>query len=218
MPLKIKTRCSVTPFVFAGTYWTSLDPYLWIYDDRIKDHDIRVDDYRDNFNFTKFKEFLQWVLEHYIEYQVNPYLEKYNSKILLPTLWVRSPSYYNYSNDELYFDIELDQLKIEEEFKKLYKEKANEIDTHLDNWYSSYDWFISLIPNNKDWLLAPEHLDSALLILYMFDKYNQIYDSKMDRINNIIDEELMTSEDYWMDILDFYNEPDWNEQQKTEGN
>lgn len=63
-----------------------------------------------------------------------------------------SPKYYNYSNDSINFDIEIDRPKL---LKKLKELDNDEFKTYLNEHFTDYDGFISFTPNNY-----PEIMDS----------------------------------------------------------
>lgn len=81
-------------------------------------------------------------------------------------LW--SPSQYNWRTDRISFEIQCDLRKLK---KYCWKENAENFDTFLRKNWSSYDGFISLIPNNLEDFKLRYKLDKNRLIDIMLEFY-----------------------------------------------
>lgn len=58
---------------------------------------------------------------------------------------VHSPAYYNFTTDKIEIDVECDFMALEKYVRETHREDFNE---YLQNNFTSYDGFISFVPNN----------------------------------------------------------------------
>ena len=58
---------------------------------------------------------------------------------------VHSPAYYNFTTDKIEIDVECDLMALEKYVRETHREEFNE---YLQDNFTSYDGFISFVPNN----------------------------------------------------------------------
>lgn len=100
-----------------------------------------------------------------------------------------SPKYYNYSTDKLNLEVKVNLAKLK---KFCWKDNRDEFDEYLNKHWSSYDGFISFIPNNvrefeeeyrirSDW--KHDSLIDIMIEFYLL-KYVNFDDVEMDCFEN----------------------------------
>jgi hypothetical protein len=136
-----------------------------------------------NFDNDKFKNEILKRAKYFIEYEVKQKLIDLNLGIKdIIVQKIVSPKYYNFSTDELYFDLVTTNgftkniLKV---IKKLSSDEHNDLAKFLNDNYSSYDGFNSFTDNNIDDLIESIKNDEereicAFLIWYI--NYNDVID------------------------------------------
>jgi hypothetical protein len=159
--MKIKLNTDLVPF-FNGTYCTIFD---------LDQREIEIDKnvYMDN------------ILEAYKSLNIFKNID-FVKKVEF-TGWF-SPEYYNYSNDQLDFTIDIDKREL---FKTLNSLDNKEFKDFLKENYSSYSGFISFTSNNYDELydkaiMGDEQSIGAILTYLLKDELKDIEYSVYERV------------------------------------
>lgn len=142
------------------------------------------DTYWNNFDNDKFKAVILERAKDFIEYEVKQKLIDLNLGIKnIIVHKIVSPKYYNFSTDELYFDLVTTNgftkniLKV---IKNLSSDEHNDLAKFLKDNYSSYDGFHSFTDNNIDDLIESIKNDEEREIcafLRWYINYNDIIDN-----------------------------------------
>jgi hypothetical protein len=182
---------NLLPIISVGMYdgqTCSVDNFVDSYtiDDDLKEGYIgyNSDTYWNNFDNDKFKNFILERAKDFIEYEVKQNLIDLNLGIKdIIVHKIVSPKYYNFSTDELYFDLVTTNsftkniLKV---IKNLSTDDADDLAKFLNDNYSSYDGFNSFTDNNISDLVDSIKNDEereicAFLIWYI--NYNDVIDN-----------------------------------------
>lgn len=144
--MKIETFCPL----FPGFYNTHLEPCedLEVYSyNQEHDTDLNYDDF-------------DWHYEDYRERVAKAFVECFerNFQDVMPAeinyQSISSPAYYNFSNDTINIEVDLDF----DRFMEIVNEKKEEIREYILEHYTSRDGFISHHSNNVDVWCDPEYV------------------------------------------------------------
>lgn len=182
---------NLLPIISVGMYdgqTCSVDNFVDSYtiDDDLKEGYVGFNSaiYWINFDNDKFKNFILERAKDFIEYEVKQKLIDLNLGIKNVIVHkIVSPKYYNFSTDELYFDLVTTNgftkniLKV---IKNLSTDDADDLAKFLNDNYSSYDGFNSFTDNNISDLVDSIKNDEereicAFLIWYI--NYNDVIDN-----------------------------------------
>lgn len=122
---------------------------------------------------------------------------------------VYSPKYYNFSNDAIYVEIDLD-------FDKLIGAFKNDPDAaeFVKERYTSYDGFISSYPNeiNEFCTEDPVHITGSILDFFLWDRKDDLYVIlediyyneyvQYDKIIELFNDEYNVNISEWQDLLE----------------
>ena len=149
--LTIETSSNIFNLIDVDMYNTELSPGNIIFDGYIEEDYLNgkfpfdVEQFWDNYSFDKYKKQLELLAEMFFNkaHSCNDF------EIKVKTGKITSPQFYNYYTDTIDFEVTFN-----------YKELLNYIKSNLDEFklylkdnYSSYDGFVSFMPNNyNEWL------------------------------------------------------------------
>ena len=182
---------NLLPIISVGMYdgqTCSVDNFINSYtiDDDLKEGYIgyNLNTYWDNFDYNKFKAVILKRAKDFIEYEVKQNLINLNLGIKdIIVHKIVSPTYYNFSTDELYFDLVTTNgftkniLKV---IKNLSTDEYNDLAKFLNDNYSSYDGFHSFTDNNISDLvdsIKNDEIREICAFLSWYIGYNDIIDS-----------------------------------------
>ena len=139
----------VCPIMNVWTYWT----LLWDTVDDLVEYEadwseleFNADEYWDKYDHSKFK---KWIAECY-KPLITDELKKIWVDVVRVDDSISSPSYYNFSNDWINFDVKVDLKKLVKTIEKLNKDNDREFEKWIDSEFTSYDWFMSHTENRLD--------------------------------------------------------------------
>ena len=163
--MQVKLNTDLVPF-FSGTYNT------------IFDLSHKYDDYDDEINHN---DYMDRILETYKEIDIFKNIDFVKKVEFIG--WY-SPKFYNYSNDQLDFTIDIDKREL---FKTLNSLDNKEFKDFLKENYSSYSGFISFTSNNYDELydkaiMGDEQSIGAILTYLLKDELKDIEYSVYERV------------------------------------
>lgn len=92
---------------------------------------------------------------------------------------MNSPQYYNFTTDKLVCELEVDMDKIKE---WCYKTKRKEFAEYLKDNFTSYDGFISFVPNNIAEFYEDENTDVMIDFYILTHLYEPSYESGWERL------------------------------------
>lgn len=157
---------NLLPIISVGMYdgqTCSVDNFIDSYtiDDDLKEGYIgyNSETYWDNFDNNKFKSVILERATDYMNNEIKPILVNLGLGIIdLKVVKINSPMYYNFSTDELYFDLITDDNFTDNIITLINCLEQNQLDNlskFLKDNYTSYDGFNSFTDNN-----IPDLIDS----------------------------------------------------------
>lgn len=157
--MKLKMNTSILPLIYPGLYGTNLgNIYEDVYEEYKKDFKSALCEYG--------KEKIEEILNE-------ESIKKYIGDCKIDNVKFGSPKWYNYENDWLEFDIEvqIDSSVYNKILDAIENKFGNDFWDFIKENYSSYDGFISLMPYTKEkYLLAlnGEDLERSIAMFIMF--------------------------------------------------
>ena len=190
---------NLLPFINVAMYGTFLDPEYTLYTDLINDD--KNEGYI-NYNEEQFwegfnnNEYIKHIQEHAALFYDGKYtIEGINFTLKLGEIY--SPKYYNFNNDCIDIDIEINK----NDLLKFARKNKDAFNSYLKDNYSSYDGFSSFTPNNfLEWeyeFTKNNHVQSiAAIINYLvnFEECEEL--PNYEEFLNFINENSFYSEFY----------------------
>jgi hypothetical protein len=144
--MKIETHCPL----FPGFYNTVFEPNE---ENEIYSHN---QEYGTDLSYDDF----EWHYDDYRERVASAFVESFerNFQSIMPAeikyQSISSPAYYNFSNDSINIEVDLDF----DRFMEIVNEKKEELSDYILEHYTSRDGFISFHSNNVDEWCNPEYV------------------------------------------------------------
>ena len=173
----ISTNTGILELVDVGMYQGFCSPDWLISDDILQtDYDedeevgISVEQYWDEFQFDKYKDWVFKKASEYIEDVVLPEAKNTPFGIINITpksIW--SPREYNYDTDRLMFDLEVED-DIEDKIVHYLTWECTDLDSfkeYLRINFTSVSGFVSFIPNNITTFLQDLHTDDRCICVFL---------------------------------------------------
>lgn len=150
----------------------------------------------DMYKIDVCKTFMEYYVEKLIEilpYDITEH-EDFKFDIIENSIEVVSPQYYNYSTDRCYCQVETNRKTLK--LLKEYTLKLEDAEKYIKDHYTSYDGFISFLPNNiEKWKkLDIEDYEENMLIA-LLDMCIALTDCTA--FDNIIESTFYDTDKYW---------------------
>jgi len=151
--MKFETSTSIIPMLYVGMYDSVLSPES-VFNYEFEDEENKGRDFDEEwerFDYTAYKTAVGKKAAAIAERIAEEYLNGKNGiKAVTSNGDILSPKYYNFSTDVLSIDVEMEEDFMEvlqSNFKKWEKENGA-VAKWVKDHYTSYDGFLSAIPNN----------------------------------------------------------------------
>lgn len=149
--MKATINTNLFPIIRVGMYESHIDPNHmfdnWQIDEDKSNGDINYDAnyFWEHFNNQAYVNAVKSTAHQFL----NGTHEANGIEVTIKCKEIYSPKYYNFSTDEMVFDVTFNKRKV----KQYAKDNRGEFDKFLNDNYSSYDGFCSMTSNNyNEWL------------------------------------------------------------------
>lgn len=206
--MKVTLNTNLFPIISVGMYNSNISPDE-IFDDYTINDDkengyIHFDSeyYWDNFQNDKYKKRIAELAGEYLNGKI---VSLNGTEITIKCRHIFSPSYYNFSTDEIVIDVTYNKRKL----LQVAKDERDQFEAFLKAKYTSYDGFASFTSNNyDDWLIGFKDNDSrdvgAILSYIYFMWQNEDHGTFDEYVRNELSygySEFIDSEDYEAEVV-----------------